>query len=77
MNCGRFADQMKGWWPMRGFSLIEMMIALVVLTFGLLSTGQMLFIAASSGSLAHPRARQLSQLRTRSNRWRLNICVIR
>jgi prepilin-type N-terminal cleavage/methylation domain-containing protein len=37
---------------MRGFSLIEMMIALVVLTFGLLTAGQMLFIAASSSSLA-------------------------
>jgi hypothetical protein len=40
---------------MRGCSLIEMMIALVVLTFGLLSAGQMLFIAASSGSLARSK----------------------
>ena len=40
---------------MRGFSLIEMMIALVLLTFGLLSAGQMLFIAASSGSLARSK----------------------
>jgi prepilin-type N-terminal cleavage/methylation domain-containing protein len=37
---------------MSGFSLIEMMIALVVLTFGLLSAGQMLFTAAASDSLA-------------------------
>jgi prepilin-type N-terminal cleavage/methylation domain-containing protein len=40
---------------MRGFSLIETMIALVILTFGLLSAGQMLFIAASSGSLARAK----------------------
>ena len=40
---------------MRGFTLIEMMIALVVLTFGLLTAGQMLFIAASSGSLARSK----------------------
>jgi prepilin-type N-terminal cleavage/methylation domain-containing protein len=40
---------------MRGFSLIEMMIALVVLTFGLLTAGQMLLIAASSSSLARSK----------------------
>ena len=40
---------------MRGFTLIEMMIALVVLTFGLLAAGQMLFIATSSGSLARSK----------------------
>jgi prepilin-type N-terminal cleavage/methylation domain-containing protein len=38
--------------PMQGFGLIEMMVALVVLVFGLLSAGQMLFIAAASDSLA-------------------------
>ncbi len=41
---------------MQGFSLIEMMIALLVLTFGLLSAGQMLFVAASSGSLARSKS---------------------
>jgi prepilin-type N-terminal cleavage/methylation domain-containing protein len=40
---------------MRGFSLIEMMIALVILTFGLLTAGQMLFIAASASSLARSK----------------------
>ena len=40
---------------MRGFTLIEMMIALAVLTFGLLMAGQMLFVAASSGSLARSK----------------------
>ncbi len=40
---------------MRGFTLIEMMIALAVFTFGLLAAGQMLFIAASSGSLARSK----------------------
>jgi prepilin-type N-terminal cleavage/methylation domain-containing protein len=40
---------------MRGFSLIEMMIALVVAAFGLLTAGQMLFTAASSSSLARSK----------------------
>ncbi len=40
---------------MRGFTLIEMMLALVVLTFGLLIAGQMLFVSASSGSLARSK----------------------
>lgn len=40
---------------MRGFSLIEMMIALAVLTFGLLAAGSVLFIGASSGSLARSK----------------------
>jgi prepilin-type N-terminal cleavage/methylation domain-containing protein len=40
---------------MRGFSLIEMMIALVVVAFGLLTAGQMLFTAASSTSLARSK----------------------
>jgi prepilin-type N-terminal cleavage/methylation domain-containing protein len=40
---------------MRGFTLIETMIALAVLTFGLLAAGQMLFIAASLGSLARSK----------------------
>ena len=40
---------------MRGFSLLEVMIALLVLTAGLLSAGQALFVAASSGSLARSK----------------------
>jgi len=35
-----------------GFGLIELMVALVVLTFGLLATGQLFFIAAGSSSLS-------------------------
>lgn len=41
---------------MRGYSLIEVMFALVLLTFGLLSAGQMLFITASSSSLARSKS---------------------
>ena len=37
---------------MRGFSLIEMMLALIILTFGLLTVGQLLYVVASSSSLA-------------------------
>jgi prepilin-type N-terminal cleavage/methylation domain-containing protein len=40
---------------MRGFSLLEIMIALVVLTAGLLSAGKLLFVAASSASLARSK----------------------
>ncbi len=40
---------------MRGFGLVEMMIALLVLIFGLLSAGHVLFVAASSGSLARSK----------------------
>ncbi len=40
---------------MRGFGLIEIMISLVVLSFGLLTAGQMLFVAASSSSLARSK----------------------
>ena len=39
-----------------GFSLIETLIALIVLTFGLLAAGQMIFITASSASLARSKA---------------------
>jgi prepilin-type N-terminal cleavage/methylation domain-containing protein len=38
-----------------GFSLIEVMMALMILTFGLLSIGQLLFVAASSGSLSRSK----------------------
>ena len=38
-----------------GFSLIETLIALIVLTFGLLAAGQLIFIAASSASLARSK----------------------
>jgi prepilin-type N-terminal cleavage/methylation domain-containing protein len=40
---------------MKGFSLIEMTIALLVLTFGLLAGGQLLSLAASSDSLARAK----------------------
>jgi prepilin-type N-terminal cleavage/methylation domain-containing protein len=35
-----------------GFSLIELMIALTILAFGLIAAGQLFLVAASSGSLA-------------------------
>jgi Tfp pilus assembly protein PilV len=44
-----------GMQAMRGFSLVEMTIALLVLTFGLLSAGQLLFVAASSDTLARSK----------------------
>ena len=40
---------------MRGFSLLETMIALVVLAVGLLSAGRLLFTVASSASLARSK----------------------
>ena len=40
---------------MRGFSLVETMMALVVLAFGLLAAGQLLYITASSSSLARSK----------------------
>jgi prepilin-type N-terminal cleavage/methylation domain-containing protein len=40
----------------QGFSLIEMMCALVILTFGLLSVGQILYVSAGSGSLARSKS---------------------
>jgi prepilin-type N-terminal cleavage/methylation domain-containing protein len=39
----------------QGFSLVEMMLALFILTFGLLATGQLLYVAASSSSLARSK----------------------
>jgi prepilin-type N-terminal cleavage/methylation domain-containing protein len=39
----------------RGFSLIEVMIALIITVFGLLAAGQLLFVAASSHSLARSK----------------------
>jgi Tfp pilus assembly protein PilV len=38
-----------------GFSFIELMMALIVLTFGLLAAGQLIYVAASSGSLANAK----------------------
>lgn len=38
-----------------GFTLVEMLIALSILTFGLLATGQMIYVAASSASLARSK----------------------
>ena len=35
-----------------GFTLVEMLISLIVLTFGLLAAGQMIFVAMSAQSLA-------------------------
>jgi hypothetical protein len=40
---------------MRGFSLVETMVALFVLTFGLLSAGPMIFSAVASGMLAEAK----------------------
>lgn len=39
-----------------GFSLIEMMIALTIIGFGLLATGQLLYLAAGSNSLARSKS---------------------
>ncbi|HTY63011.1 MAG TPA: prepilin-type N-terminal cleavage/methylation domain-containing protein [Acidobacteriota bacterium] len=39
----------------QGFSLVEMMLALFILTFGLLATGQLLYVTASSSSLARSK----------------------
>jgi len=39
----------------QGFSLIETMIGMFILTFGLLATGQLLFLAMSSSSLARSK----------------------
>jgi prepilin-type N-terminal cleavage/methylation domain-containing protein len=38
-----------------GFTLIEVMIALMVMTFGLLTAGQMIYVAASAASLARSK----------------------
>ena len=38
-----------------GFTLIEMMIALLILSIGLLATGQLIFAALSSSSLARSK----------------------
>ncbi len=40
---------------MRGFTLVEMIISLLVLSSGLLAVGQMLFVAASSGSFSRSK----------------------
>lgn len=39
----------------RGFGLIEIMVALTVLTFGLLAVGQLILVSAGSGSLARSK----------------------
>lgn len=39
----------------QGFSLIEMMLALIIMTFGLLTAGQLLYIAAGSNSLSRSK----------------------
>lgn len=39
----------------QGFSLIEMMLALLVMTFGFLAAGQLLYVAAGSTSLARSK----------------------
>ena len=38
-----------------GFTLVEMLISLLVLTFGLLAVGQLLYVAMSSASLARSK----------------------
>lgn len=40
----------------QGFSLVEIMIALCVISFGLLAVGQLLYIAAGSNSLARSKS---------------------
>ena len=39
----------------RGFSLVEVMIALIIAAFGLLAAGHLIFIAVSSASLARSK----------------------
>ena len=39
-----------------GFTLIEMLIALLILTFGLLAAGQLMYVAAASASLARSKS---------------------
>jgi Tfp pilus assembly protein PilV len=61
----RNADQIRGSYKsmrasarlknIMGFSFIELMIALAVLTFGLLAASQLFYVAASSGSLANAK----------------------
>jgi prepilin-type N-terminal cleavage/methylation domain-containing protein len=41
---------------MQGFSLIEMMIAISIIAFGLLAASQLLYIAAGSNSLARSKS---------------------
>lgn len=38
-----------------GFSLIEMMVAMLILAFGLLAAGQMIYVAMSSAALARSK----------------------
>jgi prepilin-type N-terminal cleavage/methylation domain-containing protein len=38
-----------------GFTLVETLIALLILTFGLLGAGQLIYLAAASGSLARSK----------------------
>ena len=40
---------------MQGFSLIEIMMALAILTFGLLAAGQLIYVSLGSGSLARSK----------------------
>jgi prepilin-type N-terminal cleavage/methylation domain-containing protein len=40
----------------QGFSLIEMMIAIIIVALGLLAAGQLLYIAAGSNSLARSKS---------------------
>ncbi len=41
--------------PSEGFTLVEMLIAIVILTFGLLAAGQLLAVAMGSASLARSK----------------------
>ncbi len=45
----------KGAGPSSGFTIIEALIALLILAFGLLSAGQLIFVALTSASLARSR----------------------
>ena len=64
-QCGIIADKIKGlcklmpesvgFIKVQGFSIIELLVALFIMTFGLLSVGQLLYVVASTGSLARSK----------------------
>ena len=59
-----------------GFTLVETLTALLILTFGLLATGQLIFIAMSSASLARSKGSAVlaaqSKLEFLAGRYRQN-----
>ncbi len=52
-NAGSNTNIVTG--SIQGFSLIEIMIAVIVSTLGLLAAGQLIYVAASSGSLSRSK----------------------